>query len=141
MRYYQAIVIVLVALAVLSGIQAAVQTVDPATLPAEWQPLWNGVIYVFATSAAATLFIFLRNILGFAENWFESEPDERQQLDYEAGKLGATWVKYETLIKGYTAALMALTMGTPYAAYAVYIAGACALVTDLITKAIKSLAT
>jgi hypothetical protein len=63
-----AIVILLVAFAVLSGIQAAVQTVDPATLPKEWQPIQQGVIYVFTTSAASILFTFIRNILGYAEH-------------------------------------------------------------------------
>jgi len=140
MRLYQAITILFVALAVLVGIQTAVQSVDPSTIPAEWLPLWNGIAYVFTTSTAAVLFTFLRNILGFAENWFEANPDERQQLQYEAGKLGATWMKYEVYLKGYTAAILALTSGTPYQQCAVYIAGAVGLLTDLIRKAIKDLA-
>lgn len=140
MKYTTAIVLLLVAFAVLSGIQMAVQSVDPATIPEEWQPLWSGIDYIFITSSGAVLFIFIRNILGYAENWFETEPDARSKIKYEAGKLGATWVKYETMIKAYTAAVIAFTIGTPIQSYAVYIAGALALVTDLITKAIKDLA-
>jgi len=140
MRYYQAIIILLVAFAVLSGIQAAVQAVDISTLPPEWQPLWQGISYVFTTSAATVLFTFIRNILGFAENYFEADKNKRTLLHYEAGKLAATWMKYEVYLKGYTAAIQALTTGTPYYQHAVYIAGAIGLLTDLITKAIKDLA-
>lgn len=140
LKYYQAIVIVLVAFAVLSGIQVAVQTIDPTAVPEEYLPIYEGLKYLFMTSTAAILFIFLRNLLGYAENWFETEADERGKLKYEAGKLGATWTKYELMIKGYTAAIMALTIGTPYQVHAVYIAGALALVTDLITKSIRDLA-
>ena len=136
----RAIVVLLVAFAVLSGIQATIQTVDPATFPAEWQPLWQGVSYIFTTSAACVLFTFIRNILGYVENWFEASPTERSALKYEAGKLGATWMKYEVYLKGYTAAILALTSGTPYQQHAVYIAGALGLITDLVTKAIKDLA-
>jgi len=139
MRYYQAIVLLLVACAVLSAIQLAVQSYA-STVPEEFQGLWAGILYVFTTSAAAPLFTFIRNILGYAENWFEARPEERRQLSYEAGKLAATWTKYETLIKGYTAAALVLTTGTPIAPYAVYVAGAAALATDLVTKAIKDLA-
>lgn len=135
-----AIVILLVAFAVLSGIQAAVQTVDPATLPKEWQPIWQGVIYVFTTSAASILFTFIRNILGYAENWFETSPENRSQIQYEAGKLAATWARYEVYIKGFTAAIQAYTAGTPLSQHAVYIAGAIGLIVDLIRKALKDIA-
>jgi len=137
--YKLAVVILLVAFAVLSGIQAAVQSVDPGTIPQEWQTLWQGIVYIFTTSRATILFIFIRNILGYAENWFDARPEERGQLKYEARKLGATWAKYEVYLKGYTAAILALTAGTPYNQYAVYIAGAAGLITDLITKAIKDI--
>jgi len=140
MRYYQAIVLLLVACAVLSGIQLYVQSVDPSAVPEELRWLWSGIQFVFTTSAVAPLFTFIRNILGYAENWFEANPEERRQMSYEAGKLAATWTKYETLIKGYSAAALVLTTGTPIAPYAVYVAGAAALATDLATKAIKDLA-
>lgn len=140
LKYYQAIIVLLVAFAVLSGIQLAVQSIDPETVSPEWQPLWRGIVYLFATSAATPLFTFIRNIYGYIENWFEAEPGERKELQYEAGKLAATWAKYEALIKGYSAAIIAFTIGTPMEPYAIYIAGAASLVTDLITKAIKDLA-
>jgi len=139
-NYRLAVVILLVAFAVLTGIQEAVKTVDSATIPQEWQTIWQGIKYVFTTSAACILFTFIRNILGYAENWFEASPEERRKLSYEAGQLGATWAKYEVYLKGYTAAILALTIGTPYQEYAVYIAGAAGLITDFITKAIKKIA-
>jgi len=139
-RLYQAIVILFVALAVLLSIQTFVQTVPVESIPEEFREVWNGIVYVFTTSFAAVLFTFLRNILGYAENWFEASPEEREKLRYEARLLGATWAKYEVYLKGYTAAIVALTAGTPYEKYAVYIAGAVGLITDFITKAIKDLA-
>jgi len=139
MRYYQAVILLLVVFAVLTGVQTYLQSVDPAAIPEDLLPFWNGLEYIFLTSAAAPLFIFLRNILGYAENYLEASPTEKEQISYEAGKLGATWMKYETMIKGYTAMALALTLDTPVAPYAVYIAGALALVTDLITKALKDL--
>jgi len=139
MKLYQAIAVLLIALAVLISLQTTVQSVDPTTIPAEWRSLWNSITYIFTTSTAAILFTFLRNILGYAENWFETHPAERHLLKYEAGKLGATWMKYEVYLKGYTAAILTLTTGTPYEQHAVYIAGAVGLITDLITKAIKDL--
>jgi len=42
---------------------------------------------------------------------------------------------------GFTAAIQALTMGTPLQQHAVYIAGAIGIVVDLIVKAIKDLST
>lgn len=136
MRYYQAIVLLLAAFAVLGGIQLYVQNVDPAVIPEEWLPLWQGIDYVFVTSAASILFVFIRNIFGYAENWFETDSPS---FKYEAKQLGATWTKYELYLKGFTAAILAITTGTPYQQYAVYIAGAIGIIVDLITKAIKSL--
>lgn len=139
MRYATAITILIAAFAVLSGIQYYVQSVDPSTVPEGWEDLWSGIVYIFITSRGAVIFIFIRNILGYAENWLESNPEDRSQIQYEAGLLGATWVKYEALVKGYSVAAIAFTAGTPIEPYAVYIAGALSLVTDLITKAIKDL--
>lgn len=136
---YAAIVVIIVAFAVLSGIQYAVQTVNPSTIPAEWQTTWLGIVYIFTTSAATPLFTFLRNILGYAENWFEANPNERAKMQYEASKLGATWAKFQVYITGFTAAIQALTVGTPLQQHAVYIAGAIGIIIDLIVKAINDL--
>jgi len=141
LNIYMAIVVILVAFAVLSGIQYLVQTVDASTIAPEWQTVWLGIVYIFTTSAATPLFTFLRNMLGYAENWFAANPNERAQMHYEAGKLGATWTKFQVYIMGFTAAIQALTMGTPLQQHAVYIAGAIGIVVDLIVKAIKDLST
>lgn len=138
MRYYQAVVILLVALALVMGIQTAVQTVDVATLPEEFQGLWNAIVYIFTTEKAIILFVFLRNILGYLENWFEAE--DKEQIKYEAGLLGATWAKYQVYIGGFTVAITMLTTGTPYQQHAAYIAGAVGLLVDFVTRAITKLA-
>ena len=139
LNIYTAIVVVLVAFAVLTGIQYAVQTVDASTIAPEWQTTWQAIVYIFTTSAATPLFTFLRNMLGYAENWFEANPDERNAMHYEAGKLGATWTKFQVYIMGFTAAIQALTIGTPLQQHAVYIAGAIGIVADLVLKAINDL--
>lgn len=141
LNIYMAIVVILIAFSVLTGIQYAVQTVDASKVAPEWQTLWHGIVYVFTTSAATPLFTFLRNLLGYAENWFEANPDKRAQMHYEAGKLGATWTKFQVYIMGFTAAIQALTIGTPLQQHAVYIAGAIGIVIDLIVKAINDLQT
>jgi len=139
MRYYQAIVALLVALAVLGGIQVWVQSVDASTLPPEVLPLWGAIAYIFTTQAATPFYTFLRNVLGYAENWFGANPEEREQMSYEAGKLGETLARFEVYLLGYTAAIQALTMGTPLQKYAAWIAGALGLVTDLMRKSLKDL--
>jgi len=139
MRLYQAIVIVLAAFAVLTAIQSLVTTVDISTIPVEYQGLWQGLVYIFTAGAATQVFTFLRNILGYAENWFETKPEKRAQLSYEANMLGATMVKFALYIYSFTAMIQALTAGTPYEQYAASIAGAIGIILDLIIKAVNDL--
>jgi len=138
-NYPLAVVLLLVAFAVLSAIAMAVKTVDVATIQAEFQGIWAGIAYIFNTSSVTVLFVFIRNLLGYAENWLEAKPEERAKIQYEARLLGATWAKYEVYVKGFTAAIMALSTGTPYYEHATVIAGALGLLVDYITRAIKSL--
>lgn len=139
-KYYQAIVVLFVALAVLSGIQALIATVDPATIDPELQPLWTGIAYVFTTSGATVLFTILRNVLGYGYTWFEADPNRRSQITYEVGQLAATWLRFELYLKGFTAAVMAFSAGTPYEQYAVYIAGAIGLLIDIVRSTFAKLA-
>jgi len=140
LRYYQAIVILLVAFGCLFAIQAAVKTVDVADVPEEYQSLWRAISYVFTTQTSVILFTFLRNILGYAENWFAASPKEKEKIAYEAGLLGATWAKYQVYVSGFTVAITSLTTGTPYQEEAAYIAGALGLLVDFVTRAITKLA-
>lgn len=139
MRYYQAVVLLVVALAAVVGIQSAIANVDTATIPVELLPVWNAIAYIFLSQKGTVLFTFLRNILGYAENWFEVRAGKKKEIQYEAGLLGATWTKYSLYVMGLTALVLALTQGTPAYNYAIYIAGAVGLIVDLITRAITKL--
>jgi len=133
-------VLLLVAFAVLTGIKFAVDTVDPSTIPSELRPIWDGVSYIFLTSAATPLFTFVRNIYGYAENYLGAKPEDRALIQYEANLLWQTWLKYEQYIKGFTILTILLTRGTPLEPYAVYIAGSISFAVDLIRKSLADLA-
>ena len=137
---YSATVILLVAFGVLTGIKAAVDTVDPTLLSPEVQTIWAGISYIFLTSAAAPLFTFIRNIYGFAENKLGADSETRGQINYEANQLWGTWIRYEGYIKGFAILVLAFTQGTQLEPYAVYIAGTLALVIDLIRKSLSDIA-
>jgi len=134
-----AIVILLVAFAVLTGVQVAVQSVDVESIPAEYKQVWLGVIYIFSTSAVTPLWVFVRNIYGYLTNYYGAKPSERANIQYEANQLSATWLQYEGYIKGLTILMIALFTGTQLAPYAVYIAGASAFVLDLIRKSLADI--
>jgi len=135
----RATVILLVAFAVLSGISAAIRMVDVAQLPQELQTVWQGLSYVFLTSAAAPLFVFIRNIYGYWENKVGTDPEKRAQVKYEASQLWSTWLKYEGYMKAISVFIIAFTDGTKLAPYAVYIAGAITFIVDLIRKSLSDL--
>jgi hypothetical protein len=137
LRYIQAIVILFVALGVLVGIQTAIATVDPTTIPTELQPIWGAIAYVFTTSKAVALFTILRNLLGYAYTWFETE--DKSKISYEADQLMATWLRFELYLKGFTLGIVALTAGTPYEQYATYIAGSFGLLIDIFRSTITKL--
>jgi len=135
----KATAILLIVCAVLTGISAAIRTVDVTQIPAELQPIWLLIVYIFTTSAAAPLFTFLRNFYGYMENKYETKPEERSTIHYEASQLWGTWLKYEGYIKAFNIFIVAFTQGTPIEPYAVYIAGTLAFVVDLIRKSISDL--
>lgn len=136
MRAYQAAVILLVAFAILTGIQTAVKTVDVSGMPDELQLVWDGVLYIFATSALTPLWVFIRNIYGYYENW----ANQKGEIEYEAKQFWATWLKYEEYVKALAALVIGLTMGTPLQPYAVYIAGGLAFLVDVIRKSLSDIA-
>jgi len=138
LRYYQAAVILLVVFAVLSAVQAAVALVDIATIPEDLQIVWRGIQYVFLTSWIAPLFVFIRNIYGYAENWLGAE--DRTRFKYEANQLLGTWAKYEQYIKMLTVLIIALTIDTPVQPYAPYVAGGLAFLVDIVRKSLTDIA-
>jgi len=138
LKYYQAAVVLLVAFAVLSGVQAAIATVDITTLPEDLQVIWRGVQYVFVTSWIAPLFVFIRNLYGYAENWLGA--DDRKEFKFKANQLLANWAKYEQYIKGLTILVIALTIDTPVQPYAPYVAGGLAFLLDVIRKSLSDIA-
>lgn len=138
MKYYQAAVILLVVFAALSALQVAVSTVDITTIPEDLQIVWRGVQYVFLTSWIAPLFVFIRNIYGYAENWLGVE--DRTEFKYEAKQLLGTWAKYEQYIKMLTVFIIALTIDTPVQPYAPYVAGTLAFIIDVVRKSLTDIA-
>jgi len=138
MRLYQAAVILLVVFGVISGIQAFVlKPIDVSGAPPEIQYIYLGLVYVFSTSAIAPLFVAIRNLLGYLENYFETDPTKRSSIQFEKAQLAATWVKYEAYMNMAAIAIVALTTGTPLAPYAYYMAGTAAFIIDLVRKSIK----
>jgi len=49
---------------------------------------------LFGSSAVAFTVGYLRNLLGFLENWFRAKYT-RAEIEYELEKLGETWTKYQ----------------------------------------------
>jgi len=135
----KATVILLVAFAVLSGISEAIRLVDIAQIPVELQPVWRGLSYIFLTSAVAPLFVFIRNIYGYLENKYSTEPEKRSEIEYEASQLWGTWLKYEGYMKAISIFIIAATQGTELAPYAIYITGSITFIVDLIRKSLSDL--
>jgi len=82
----------------------------------------------------------VRNLYGYLQNYFEEDPAKRSQLQFEAGKLTATWLQYDAYIKGAAIFIVAFTTGTALAPYAYYMAGTVAFILDLVRKAFKDAA-
>jgi len=82
--------------------------------------------YLFSNSAVAFAVGYLRNMLGFLENWFRAKYSQTE-IEYELGKLGETWAKYQAGILA-----MASWLPAPAAATITFLV-------DLITSSIKKL--
>lgn len=137
---YTVTVILIAVAAILTAVTAAVRTVDVNTLPPEIQPVWQVIVYIFATSAATPLFTFIANIYGYVTNKLEAPSSTRDSIQYQANLVLATYVKLDGYIKGISLFALSAFQGTPYANYAVYIAGAAAFVLDIGVRTIKKLA-
>lgn len=138
LNVYTAAALLLIVFGVISGVQAFVlKPIDVSGAPPELQYIYGGIVYVFSTSAITPLFVMIRNLLGYLENYFETDPQKRGQVQFEASKLAATWFKYEAYVKGAAIFIVAFTAGTPLAPYAYYISGSAAFFIDLIRKAFK----
>lgn len=134
---YQALAILLLVAGVLTGVTAWIRTVDPATIPGELQWLYTVIFYAVSTSAAAPLFTIVGNLYGYAQVYFKTKPQDRQNLHYEFDKMAATWVAYERDIKGFTAIITVAMMGTPYQVYAAWISGSIAFFVELFLSVIR----
>jgi len=82
--------------------------------------------YLFSNSALAFTVGYLRNMLGFLENWFRARYS-RAEIEYELGKLGETWAKYQ-------AGILAISGWLPAPA-----AAAITFLADIITSSIRKL--
>jgi hypothetical protein len=132
--------ILLIVAGILTAITGLIRTVDPATIPGEWQPVYIAIFYVLSTSAAAPLFTIVGNLFGYANVYFKSTKEERKNLHYEFDKMAATWVTYERDIKGIAVIVTVALAGTPYQTYAAWISGGAAFILELFASTIRKLA-
>jgi hypothetical protein len=95
-------------------------------------------IAFFLTSAfGVAIFGLLRTIEGFLENLLTGNTNTQ----FEAKQLAATLGRFTVYIYPLTAAIQSFAIGTPYEQTAVYIAGAIAIVVDVIIVKLGNLST
>ena len=82
--------------------------------------------YIFESSAVAFTIGYLRNLLGFLENWFRAKYTQTE-IKYELRKLGETWAKYQ-------AGILAISSWLPPS-----IAAAITFILDVATSSIRKL--
>lgn len=82
--------------------------------------------YLFSNSAVAFAVGYLRNLLGFLENWFRTRYS-KAEIEYELNRLGETWAKYQ-------AGILAMSSWLPAPA-----AAAITFLADLVTSSIRKL--
>lgn len=137
---YSVLIALIVLAAVLTAISATVQTIDVNTVDPAIQPAWKALVFVFTTSAVTPLFTLVANLYGYVTNKLEAPSDQRDGIQYQANLVLATYLKIDGYTKGISAFVIALTVGTPMAPYAVYAAGAAAFVLDIAVRTVKKLA-
>lgn len=98
-----------------------VEGLDPITLR-----LVTLLKYLFESSAMAFAVGYLRNLLGFLENYFRARYTQ-SEINYELEKLGETWAKYQ-------AGVLAISSWFPPP-----IAAATTFILDLATSSIRKL--
>lgn len=130
-----AAVILLVAAACLTAVSMIVNTIDASTFPVGLNEAVQIVQYIFASSAIAPLWVFIRNAYGY---W--SKLPGNENIQYEAKQLWQTWLRYEEYIKGIGVLIVVLTKGTTLEPYAILIAGSAAFIADLILDALSDIA-
>ncbi len=82
--------------------------------------------YLFGNSAIAFMVGYLRNLLGFLENWFRARYS-KAEIEYELNRLGETWAKYQ-------AGILAMSSWLPAPAAAVI-----TFLADIVTSSIRKL--
>ena len=135
---YFAVVLLLVLAGVFGGVSLVVGTINTDGLPDFLVIFVNGLKYVFLTSAAAPLFVIVRNVYGYFTN---KAANPNSQIEYEGAKLLQTWLVYEGYIKGIGILVVTFAAGTKYAPYSYMISGALAFIVDLIRKSLSDIAT
>jgi len=137
---YSVIIVLIVLAAVLAAISTAVKSIDVNTLDPAIQPYWQVIVYVFTTSAVTPLFTLVANIYGYVTNKLEEPSATRDSIEYQANLVLATYLKLDGYIKGISLLAITAFQGTPYANYAVYVAGAAAFILDIAVRTVKNLA-
>jgi hypothetical protein len=134
----EAVTILLVAAAVLVGIQLSLSTINVSTLPTSLQPVLKYLVYIFDGGASIVIFTFVRNCLGYVENNFQGT-SAGTAISYEANQLGATIARFSVYVTSIQTLIITLFAGTPYVAYAGLIAGAIGTVFDMVLKSLNDL--
>lgn len=110
----------------LTSLSNAIEKVNVEGLEPNLASLLHLLKHLFGNSAVAFAVGYLRNLLGFLENWIRARYS-KSEIEYELGKLGETWAKYQ-------AGVLAISLWLPAPA-----AAAITFLTDLITSSIRKL--
>jgi len=123
----QGFIIFLVLTSILVNVSQALETIDMSKLDALSKIFVEALKFFFKGSLVALTIGYLRNLLGFLENWFKANYS-KEEIEYELGKLGETWMRYE-------AGILAISSWLPP-----QIAAAITFILDITTSTIKKLA-
>jgi len=110
----------------LINLSEAIENVEVEGLEPNLAKLVILLKYLFSNSVVAFMVGYLRNLLGFLENWFRARYS-KAEIEYELNKLGETWVKYQ-------AGILAISSWLPAPA-----AAAITFLADIITSSIRKL--
>jgi hypothetical protein len=132
----QAVVILLVLIAVVVAVQTAITLVDVSTVPAGWQGSWVYIRAIVTGATATVLVTLLVNIGGYVGNVTKGNTE----VVYEANQLGQTLARYTVYMTAFTGMILALTQGTPAAPYASSIAAGISVIVDVAKRSLDKIA-
>ena len=84
------LLVLIILAAVLVFVEAAIETVAIEDVPEQLMPYWNYIVMFFNSTPVILVLVFVRNILGYARNYWKKEHKE----SYDINLLYATWAYY-----------------------------------------------